>query len=244
MLEAVVDHGEIGVSDLARLTGINKSNAHRILSTLKLLGYIEKDTKSLKYRATLKVFQLGSRVIQGTGLRELVWPFLKELGAKSGETVNLGVLEGGEVVYIEKAESSEVLRMDLSVGRSVPAYCTALGKILLSGLREEDLRQYLEKTRMEKRTFREVPERDEFLNHLAQVRRQGYAVDHQELDVGITCIAAPIRDHTGRVKAAISVAGPSMRMTDQKLEEIRIPLVDTALAISRKLGLDDESYVF
>jgi DNA-binding IclR family transcriptional regulator len=244
LLEAVTNHGEIGVSDLARLTGINKSNVHRILSTLETLGYVEKDTKNLKYKTTLKVFQLGSRVIEGTGLREVVVPFLKELGARFGETANLGVLDGGEVVYIEKVESSEVLRMDLSVGRSVPAYCTALGKVLLADLGEEELKVYLDNTKMAKKTFHEVPDRDEFLRRLGRIREQGYAVDRQELDIGITCIAAPVRNHTGRVVAAVSVAGPSTRMTDDKLEEITTPLMETTLAISRKLGLAKESYAF
>ncbi len=244
LLETVVDHGDIGVSDLARRTGINKSNAHRILGTLETLGYIEKDPESLRYSATLKVFQMGSRVIQGTGLRELALPFLKKLSSEFGETANLGVLERGEVVYIEKAESSEVLRMDLSVGRSVPAYCTALGKILLAGLGEDDLGRYLEKTRMEKRALSEAPTRKQFLEHLARVREQGYAFDHQELDLGISCIAAPVRNHMGRVVAAISVAGPSTRMTDQRMEEIKNPLLDTALAISRKLGLTGTTYAF
>jgi IclR family transcriptional regulator, KDG regulon repressor len=244
LLETVVDDGEAGISELARRTGINKSNAHRILGTLEDLGYVEKDPESLKYRATLKVFQMGSRVIHRTGLRELALPFLKKLGAEFGETVNLGVLERGEVVYIEKVESSEVLRMDLSVGRTVPAYCTALGKVLLAGLSADDQAHYVENTKLEKRTLAAIPQGKEFLDLLAHVRQQGFALDHEELDLGITCIAAPVRNHTGRVLAAISLAGPSTRMMGQKLDEIRVPLLDAALALSKRLGLMTTAYAF
>lgn len=190
------------------------------------------------------MFQLGSRIIQGIGLKELVLPFLEELGLQFGETNNLAVLEKGEVVYIEKVESSEVLRMDLSIGRSVPAYCKALGKILLACLREDELRQSFANTKIKKRTVYTISKKDQLLKHLVQVREQGYAVDYQELEVGITCIAAPVRNHLGRVVAAISVAGPSTRMIVPRLDEIRIPLLDTALAISKKLGLTKESYAF
>lgn len=136
ILELLVKVGETGVTDLGREKGLNRSNVHRILSTFEFLGYVEKNPRNRQYRPSLRLFELGNLVIQKNGLLKVAHPFLEKLGEKFGETNNLGILDRGEVIYIDKVESSEALRMDLAIGRRVPAYRTALGKILLAGLNE------------------------------------------------------------------------------------------------------------
>ncbi len=199
LLELLIEEGETGVSDLGRKKGLNRSNVHRILNTFESLGYVEKNPINSKYRPSLRFFELGSLIIQRHGLIKIAHPFLEKLGVKFGETSNLAILDRGEVIYIDKIESSEALRMDLAIGRRVPAYCTALGKILLLGLKKDSLDQYLKITKLVKRTPNTLSSKRDLLKHLAEVSESGFAIDDEELSIGIRCIAAPIRNHSGDI---------------------------------------------
>ena len=239
ILELLVKAGEIGVSNLSREKGLNRSNVHRILSTFEFLGYVEKNSNNKKYRPSLRLFELGNLIIQRNGLIKISHPFLEKLGLKFGETNNLAVLDKGEVIYIDKVESSEALRMDLAIGRRVPAYCTALGKILLAGFSEEQLNQYVKRTRFAKRTPNTLS-KEGLKKQLVEIRERGFAIDDEELHLGIRCIAAPIRNHSGNIIASISIAGPSTRMTLKKLDSTKGTIIDTALEISKQLGFKTE----
>jgi len=235
IFELLVKAGETGVSDLGKETGLNRSNVHRILSTFEFLGYVEKDSTNRKYKPSLRLFELGSLVIQRNGVIKVTHPFLEKLGSTFGETSNLAVLDKNEVIYVDKVESSEALRMDLAVGRHVPAYCTALGKILLGGLSEERLNQYIEETRFDKRTTNTLSKKG-FRKQITEMKEKGFAIDDEELHLGIRCIAAPIKNHTGNIIASISTAGPSTRMDRNKLESIKPTLIEMSLEISKQLG--------
>lgn len=236
LLELLIEEGEIGVSDLGRKTGMNRSNVHRILNTFQFLGYVAKNPVNKKYSPTLHFVELSSLIMQRNGLIKVAHPCLERLKARSGETVNLAVFDRDEVIYIDKIESSEALRMDLAVGKRVPAFCTALGKVLLAGLKKERLEEYFKSAKLVKKTANTIFSRRELLNHLVRVSEIGFAVDDEELSMGIRCIAAPIRDHLGVVIASISIAGPASRITLDKLDSLRRPLVETALEISMQLG--------
>jgi len=236
VLEALCIHGEAGITELSTRLRLGKSSVHRFLSVLRDLGYVEKNEDNGKYLATLKVFEIGSMVRGRIRLVQLARPYMEELGRQFHETVNLAFLEGGEVVYVDKVESAEPLRMDLAVGRRVPAYCTALGKVFLANLSEGELERYLRNQSLRAFTERTITSADELKRHLDRVRTEGFAIDDRELDEGIRCIAAPVRNESGRVMAAISIAGPSMRMTMQRLKSLREPINSVTAEISRKLG--------
>ena len=161
---------------------------------------------------------------------------MEELGHKFRETVNLGILEGYEVVYVDKVESIHALRMDLAIGQRVPAYCTALGKVFLAFFSDEEIQEYCQKTRFKVLTGKTITSAKELAKHLKTIRKEGFAVDDRELDDGIRCIAAPIRNSSGRVAGAISVAGPSLRLTIERMKIVEQPLLETTNRISQKLG--------
>jgi len=236
VLETLCVDGEAGITELSTKLSVGKSSVHRFLSVLQDLGYVEKNRTNGKYFATLKVFEIGAMVRGRISLVQLARPYMEELGRQFHETINLALPEQGEVVYIDKVESVEALRMDLTIGRRVPAYCTALGKVFLASLPEEDLGRYLRNQRFRAYTQRTINSAGELRRHLDKVRRDGFAIDDRELDEGIRCIAAPIRDESDKVIAAMSIAGPSIRMNMERLKSLQKPIMAVTEAISRKLG--------
>jgi len=209
--------GDAGVTELSLKLDLGKSTIHRLLSILSELGYVRKNGDNAKYFATLKVFEIGAMVRGRLRLVNLARPYMEDLAKKTDETVNLAFFEAGEVVYIDKVESAETLRIDLAVGRRVPAYCTALGKVFLANLPEKDSEEYLSHQDLRPLTKNTITSVDELRKSLVKIKNEGFAIDNSELDENIKCIAAPMRDESGNVIAAISIAGPSTRMTESRL---------------------------
>lgn len=236
ILEILCEEGEKGVSELVKRVSLGKSNVHRLLATLNHLGYVEQDPATSKYFPSLKIYELGNAVINRTGLLPIVHAYLEELGKQFHETNNLAVLDRGEIIYIDKVESPESLRMDIKIGGRVPAYCTALGKVLLAYLGEPEIKKLMKSQKFIPRTKKTVTSLEELKRNFQQIQTQGYAIDDEELYEGVRCIAAPIRNYSGKVIAAISIAGPSVRMNHDKLVQLREPILNTAKEISKKLG--------
>jgi IclR family KDG regulon transcriptional repressor len=236
ILEVLCKEGEKGVTELVKKVGLGKSNVHRLLATLSHLGYVEQDPTTSKYSPSLKTYELGNAVVNRTGLLPIVHPYLEELGEQFHETNNLAILDRGDVIYIDKVESPESLRMDIKIGSRVPAYCTALGKVLLAFLGEPEFRKFMKSQKLAHRTKKTVTSLAELKRNLQQVQTQGYAIDDEELYEGVRCIAAPIRGCNGKVIAAISIAGPSIRMNHDQLAQLKVPLLAAAKEICKKLG--------
>jgi len=239
ILENLCVEGDAGVTELSLKLDQGKSAIHRFLSVLSELGYVKKNSDNGKYYATLKVFEIGAMVRGRLRLVNLARPYMEELGKKTNETINLALFEQGEVVYIDKVESVETLRMDLAVGRRVPAYCTALGKVFLANLSKDEVEGCLQSHNYKSFTERTINSSKELKRNLDNVKKEGIAIDDRELDKGIRCIAAPVCNELGKVIAAVSIAGPSIRMTFNKLKFLRKPLIDATLEISRRLGYRD-----
>jgi len=235
VFEHVCAHGEQGVSEISRTLKLNKSNTHRALATLENLGYVRQTSQKGRYFPTLKIFSIASQIPTLLLPIQIIHPVLEELSRQYGETGNLAVLEAGEVVYIDKVESSETLRMDLAVGRKVPAHCTALGKVLLANLPVDRL-QKATKGELTRYTKKTITDERQFQKELEKVNRLGYAIDDEELNLGVRCIAVPLYGHKERAIAAISVAGPSVRMTVRKLKQMVQPLKNASRQISYQLG--------
>ncbi|MCX7855624.1 MAG: IclR family transcriptional regulator [Anaerolineae bacterium] len=232
LLEAVAE----GVHDLEGLSahvGLSRSTAHRLLTTLVRAGYLRHSPRE-GYRLGPKLIELGFRAHAGLHLPSLARPYLEELSEATRETVHLGVLDGAQVVYIDKVPGKRELQMASYIGARVPAQCTALGKALVSTLPpEERLRAFVPGLR---RTERTIAEADRFLEEIERVARQGYALDLEENEPGIRCVAAPIRDGAGRGVAAVSISSAVVYLTEERIREL-IPLVqETARRISRELG--------
>jgi IclR family KDG regulon transcriptional repressor len=211
-----------GITELSRRLGWGKSTVHRLCSTLEHRGYLVHDASTGRYRLSLRLFQVGSAALNHLDLPARVTPALRSLGDAVEETVHLAVLDGQEIVFIGKVESGRPLQLHSQVGRRAPAHCTALGKVLLAHADPElqtrvlagRLKRYTPGTIVDPPTLRRV---------LQAVRERGFAVDDQEFEEGIRCIAAPVRDYTGRVVAALSVSAPAGRLgpdRDRGLAEV------------------------
>ncbi|MBO8162933.1 MAG: IclR family transcriptional regulator [Brevibacillus sp.] len=225
-----------GVSELARQIELNKSSVYRILSTLASHGYIEQNQESGRYKLGYKLLELSERLLESIDLRAEARPYLKELEQLTNEVVHLVVYNQGEVVYIEKLDGNETLRMHSQVGKRAPMHCTSVGKVILAHLPSEEMLRIVEKKGLARHTEHTITELDAFQRHLREIRQNGYAVDHEENEQGITCIAAPIFGFNGKVTAAVSISGPTIRMTEQRLSELKWKIMEVGRNISRRLG--------
>jgi DNA-binding IclR family transcriptional regulator len=244
-LGALLRIGESGsrgltLAECSASLGYSKPTVHRILRTLANRGFLRVDRERGLYTLGVANLRLGMTFLEQLDLRSEALPILRELGDRTGETVHLGVLDGSDVVYIEKVESSHAVRMFSQIGRTMPAYSTGVGKAILAYLPHDQLEWALPK-RLEARTRATITDRKELLEHLAGVRRRGYSTDEVENEEGIRCVGAPIFDHTGAVCAGISVAGPANRVTPDRTPELGELVQELALAISRRIGFDVDS---
>jgi DNA-binding IclR family transcriptional regulator len=199
------------------------------------MGYIEKDI-DLKYNLSFKIFILGNTVLRRNQLSDVARPYMARLAEIGKENVNLGVMYEEKVLYIEKIESPHYLKLDQPIGRTDPLHCTALGKALLSGLTDREIEAFLKYTKLVPHTKKTITDPEVLDRVIRNVRREGYSVDLEELNEGIHCMGAPIRDVTTKVIAAISVSAPAIRLTKQKMKKLEGPLIETSLEISKKMG--------
>ncbi len=230
------ENPEMGVTEVAERTGLHKSTAHRFLVNLEAVGLLERDAHSQRYRLGLRMFEMGGIVLEQMSLWDEALPFLEGLVRGSGETGHLAVLERGEAIYIEKVEARRALRIPSAMGRGYPAHATSLGKVLLSDLGEDEIRDILGAHGMASYTRTTTTDADRLLAELALVSERGFAIDDEEYDEGLRCIGAPIRDHTGRVVAAIGIGGPVTRITPERVDDLARLVIDAADGLSRRLG--------
>ncbi|MEA3465799.1 MAG: IclR family transcriptional regulator [Thermodesulfobacteriota bacterium] len=230
------DIDELGVTELSKRLKLHKNNVFRLLATLESRGYIEQNKATENYRLGLKSLELGQTFIKQMGLLRQAKLSLEQLVQECNETAYVAIFKGSHVVYLDVVETDMTVRVVSRVGSRLPAYCTASGKIHLANLSEEELDTLTPKT-FESHTPTTITNIDTLKADLKQVAKQGYAIDNEELDPGVRCIAAPIYDYTRRIVGAISLSGPSMRFTDERMKKELIPLViDAAATLSTRLG--------
>lgn len=232
----------MGVTELAALLDLNKSSIFKLLSTLAAHDFIEQDQVTKKYKLGYKYLELSSMLLESLDLRTQAKPFLKDLEDETNEVIHLVVYDQGEVVYIEKLEGNETLRTHSKVGKRAPVHCTSVGKVILAHLPEEQVEEIIEKKGLAPHTEKTIIDQKIFLAELQKVRNQGYGVEIEENEEGITCIAAPIFDHKGDIIAAVSISGPSTRMNDRRLQELMPSIVETGHTISARLGFQSSSH--
>lgn len=237
ILEAFGDgRNELGVTELSKMLGLHKSTAYGLLTTLEVRGYLVKHTVSGKYRLGLKLFELGNQVQNGMDLKLVADQYLEQLLAENGETVHLVIMDGGEAIYIDKKEGPESMRMVSQVGKRLPVHCSGVGKTLLAHLPEPEINSIIAEKGLPSFTAKTITDPDVLKKELQLIRDQGYALDNEEISEGLMCIAVPIRNHTGNVIAALSVAGPTVRMKEEKIENVKESVLKVSRAISYRLG--------
>lgn len=229
------EDGDLGISELAKRLGVAKSTVHRLASALLDEGLLQQSPETGRYRLGIGLFSLGSLVRSRIDVTAESRAILNELREKTGENVRLAVLERQSVVFLHDLESPQNLRLRSSTGQLRPAFCTAEGLCLLSGLREPELAKFMLYPR-DKRTEKTVVEEDELRALVRKVKRQGYAIEDEECDLGTRSIAAPIYNAEGRIIAAIGAAGPRVRIRKRQFAQIGPTVVSAADQISVRLG--------
>ena len=235
VLEHIAGRQPVRIPEIVQALGMNRGNVHRLVATLERLGYVEK-LQDGKIRLSYRIFKMGSTVPHSRKLDEVTKPFMHRLSELSDETVNLGVLYAHSVIYLDKVEAKQSLRLDHQIGELDPLYCTALGKVLLCGFAEEEMADYLASVELRPRTENTIQTQEALRKEIQVVRSRGYALDLKELDLNLHCIAAPICDFSNRIIAALSISGPSIRFTEEKIDKLIAPMLEIAGAVSREMG--------
>ena len=237
ILETLSKAEAINLENMAKMTALPKATLLRFLSSLISLGYVYRDSAD-QYHLTLKMFMVGSRSLSHIDLVSTAKPFAKKLSQELGETVHMGILEDDEAVYVLKEESSYTLRMYSRVGKIIPLYCTAIGKVFLSEMSDEELDGYLSTHTLKPFTPKSLDESG-LRAELKEIHSRGWAIDREEHEENIVCIASPIRDYSGKAVAAISASWPVFRFSREDLDKNASLISETACEISSILGFCD-----
>ncbi|MGI6285052.1 IclR family transcriptional regulator [Neomoorella humiferrea] len=227
---------ELGLVEISKKVGLSKGTTYRIVYTLMKRGYISQENQSGKYRLGPKTFEIGSVVMSQMEIRKVAHPYLEELRDITGETVHLVIQDKGEVLYLDKVDSTRAIRMNSFIGQRLPMHCTAVGKVLLAELPEIEVNYICNMKGMTRSTSKTITNLDMLKRHLKIVKEQGYALDDEENEEGLRCIAAPIRDCNGKVIAAISISAPVMRLNNDRIPEMVKAVQTTAERISYQMG--------
>lgn len=223
-----------GCTELGQLLGLHKSTVHRLISTLHACGFAEKDPQTERYKLGNKVIYLGLEALNSLDFRRTAIPYMQELVEISRETVQLAVLDNGEVLIVERDQSPEAITVNLGLRGQV--HCTAEGKVLLAGLPRENIVNIFEHQEIRRYTANTITDISQMLLHLEKVRAQGFAINAEEMVEGVRAIAAPVYDHNSNVIAALSITGPSSRLTLERIYRLVTVLKESCASISMQLG--------
>ncbi len=229
-------NGSATLAEIARKTALPRSTAHHILRALVDFGYLLQDGDARTYTLAPKLFRLTGRTWTKEQLAEIAMPYLDELSRLTGEGTSLAVLRDGIVTVIAKREPDGPVRVVQEVGARRPIYCTAVGKALAAWLPEPELTGIIRRTVFDRLTPNTLVSSAAFRREMARIRSSGFALDNEEHVEGIRCIAAPVRDHSGEVRASLCVVGPKSRMPQRRIVKIREPLAAVAADLSARLG--------
>lgn len=235
------DHDELGIANISKMLGIPKGTVHALVKTLAHHDFLEKNESTQKYRCGLEAFQLGMSFARRMDLRRIAAAELEKLCYKVDETVHMAVLVNGMCVNVDRFSPNKPFLLIPQTGSAIPAHCTATGKVLLSQLSEDQLNAVIEKCGLVKYTEYTIDNINTLKTHLKQVREDGYAISDQEAIIGLTCIAVPIRDNSGSIVAAISIASDTQSVANDNKKNDYIQMIsETAVKISSYLGYNSQ----
>lgn len=237
ILEALSDYEDgLGITEISEKVNLHKSTVYRLISTLMYKGYIMQNHSTNKYSLTLKLFELGSKKIEKMDLVSAAQPYLKKLMEETGEVVHLAVRENNEIVYIAKVEPPKSIMMYTRIGMSKPMYCTAMGKAIMAELTEEEVQNIWNKSDIKKYTDNTIVEFSKLKENLKDIKSKGYTLDNQEVEMGIICVGAVIKDYKSKICGAVSVSGSTINFNEQKVSNISNLILKYSKKISEELG--------
>ncbi len=226
----------LALTEIGRRLDLHKSTVYRLLATLGQRGYVEKSAETGVYKLGLEFIGLSSHYLNSLDLKVEANPYLMQLSRETGKTVFLAILQGRDVVYIDKAETFSSLRKYSIIGQRNPVYCTSLGKALLTTMADADIRKLLEGVTFEKHTPATASDVGTLLERVAEGRKRGWVLDDREIEDDVRCVAAPVRDYSGKAIAAISVSWDIHAQPDTDIEATARRVMATAASVSRRLG--------
>ncbi|MCP4432069.1 MAG: helix-turn-helix domain-containing protein [Gammaproteobacteria bacterium] len=226
----------MNLTDLSQQLGMPPATVHRLLSTFEELNFVEQDAEAGLWFVGLKAFTVGQAFLNRRDFVASARPFMKSLVDLCGETVNLGIIDDGEVVFISQVESQEMMRMIVNLGSRSPIHASGVGKAMLASLDEQEVAQLLQRRGLARFTDHTIDNPADLRSALEMIRHQGYALDDEEHAIGLRCVAANIYDENGLALAAISLSGPKARITDTRLLELGTAVRQTASEITESLG--------
>lgn len=239
ILESLGEQKEIGVSELSQRLMMSKATTYRFLQTMKMLGYICQQGETDKYSLTLKMFELGSKSLEWVDMINVAEKEMRVISEETNETIHLGALDHGSIIYIHKIDSSFSLRMHSRVGRRNPLHTTAIGKVLLAEREEKFVREQLAEVEFVKSTENTLENIEQLIDELSKVKQQHFGEDNEEQEPGLRCIAAPVYDRFGTVIAGVSISFPTIRFDEQKKAHYVSLLHQAGRNISAQLGYND-----
>jgi IclR family transcriptional regulator, KDG regulon repressor len=241
ILDILAEHPKgLSVGELSRNVQLPKGTVHRLLTSLAYVGFVRQDSATKFYLLGFKLMELGNVVLNHIDLRNEARPLLIHLARQVGETVHLVVQDQDDAIYIDKVEPSQKssgLQMVSKLGTRIPMHCSSVGKVLLSHLTEAEFESIVSRRGLSRMTENTICDTSELREHLKRIRISGFAVDNEENEKGIRCVAAPVRDATGKIVAAVSISAPTARVSVKMLKtELKEEICKTAAAVSKRIG--------
>ena len=232
----------VGITQISKALHLSIGSVQRVTYTLQKLGYLRKDEDIQKYSIGNNGLVLGLGIVKGLDLKRIAYPYLKELSAEINETVNLAVLDGIQIVYIDRVKTGQIININLNIGSKLPVYCTSMGKSLLAFLPNDELLELLNKITLKPITPHTITTKARLLKELEKVKETGFSVNDKELDIGLRSVAAPVRNEYGTVVAAVNIAVPASRVTFEELRtEFASKVIHLSKVISEALGYREHS---
>lgn len=236
MLEHLASGNDMGVTEISTALGINKASTYRMLTTFRSLGYVVQDESSERYRLTLRLFEIGSKVLHRMDAIRDSRPALEWLAEETGETVHLAIREGVSILYVDKIDSQHTLRMFSRVGKRAPTWCTGLGKALLSAMPDAEITELFRGHELTAFTPNTITDLTALKAELRRIKQRGFSIDNQEHELGIHCVASVVCDARSKAVAALSVAWPETRHTSSRIDHYSELIVKAANDASRRIG--------
>ena len=237
VMKMLAENGEMGLMEISAALDLHKSTVHRLLMSLVYMGYAKQDETTQKYMLSYKIVNMAGKILDRMDILQVAKPYLERLSDLSGEAVHLVQREGNHILYIYKIEAKVgTIRMVSHVGMIHPMYCSGVGKAIMATLPEREVKQIWNESVIEKKTDKTVTDYDEMQKLLEEVRKNGYALDDEENEKGVRCIAACLHGYQNEVKYAFSISGPTSRMTRERVMELAVDVKKVQEELSRELG--------
>ena len=230
------DNSELSLKQISQELNIHKSSALRIVQTMEMERYILREPIAGKYRLGYRLYELGNMVIPAIELKKESEPILRRLMQKTKETVHLVIHDKGEAYYLNKIDGPRRMQILSKIGSRLPMHCSAMGKVLLAYMDPDELKKFMHEKKLCRLTPNTITDPEVLMGELKCIQKAGYAVDNGEFENGLKCIAAPIRDSSGKVVAAMSISGDAARLNQKKITQFVELIIDSANKLSAKLG--------